>query len=56
MGNPDVVRLLTKNGADVNLKDPWGTTALMLSILGGSKTVAQTLLDLGANINARNVT
>ncbi|OQR82558.1 hypothetical protein ACHHYP_15861 [Achlya hypogyna] len=55
MGNPDIVRLLVKNGADVNAKDPWGTTPLMLSILGKSKTSTTCLLELGANINARNV-
>ncbi|RHZ24591.1 hypothetical protein DYB37_002590 [Aphanomyces astaci] len=43
------------HGADVNAKDIWGTTPLMLTVLGKSKTGAQCLLELGANINARNV-
>ncbi|RQM26499.1 hypothetical protein B5M09_002939 [Aphanomyces astaci] len=43
------------HGADVNAKDTWGTTPLMLTVLGKSKTGAQCLLELGANINARNV-
>ena len=55
MGNADIVRVLSKYGADINTKDIWGTTPLMLSIIGGSRSATEVLLDLGANIDARNV-
>jgi ankyrin repeat protein len=55
VGSLDLVRLLAKYGADLNVQDRWGTTPLMLTVVGESRAAAATLIELGANINARNV-
>lgn len=39
---------------DVNDKDEWGDTALILAVYGGSKYIVQFLLNVGADINAKN--
>ncbi|GMF15883.1 unnamed protein product [Phytophthora fragariaefolia] len=55
VGNLDIVRLLAKYGANLNVQDRWGTTPLMLTVVGESKAAAETLIELGASVNARNV-
>jgi ankyrin repeat protein len=55
VGCLDIVRLLAKYGADVNVQDRWGTTPLMLTVVGESRAAAETLIELGANIHSRNV-
>ncbi|KAJ8556938.1 hypothetical protein ON010_g9027 [Phytophthora cinnamomi] len=55
VGNLDSVRLLAKYGANLNVQDRWGTTPLMLTVVGESKIAAETLIELGASVDARNV-
>jgi len=55
VGSLDIVRLLAKYGANVNVKDRWGTTPLMLTVVGENRGAAETLIELGADIDARNV-
>ena len=50
-GAIDAVRALANNGADLNLVDPDGTTALTLAIINGHFDTAVALLDKGANPN-----
>jgi ankyrin repeat protein len=45
------VRALTEGGADLNLADPDGTSALVMSIVNGHFEVAQLLLEKGADPN-----
>jgi hypothetical protein len=54
-GHLDIVKLLVKNGADVNLKNSEGSTPL--HIVGGDDEavrVAEFLIENGANINLKN--
>ncbi|KUF78869.1 Serine/threonine-protein phosphatase 6 regulatory ankyrin repeat subunit A [Phytophthora nicotianae] len=55
VGNLDIVRLLAKYGTNLNVQDRWGTTPLMLTVVGESKIAAETLIELGASVDARNV-
>lgn len=55
VGSLDIVRLLAKYGANVNVKDRWDTTPLMLTVVGENRGAAETLIELGADIDARNV-
>jgi ankyrin repeat protein len=50
-GAIDAVRALVHVGADMNLVDPDGTTALTLAILNGHFDLAVALLEKGANPN-----
>jgi ankyrin repeat protein len=50
-GAIDAVRALAAGGADLNLVDPDGTTALSLAIINGHFDTAVALLDKGANPN-----
>lgn len=50
-GDTAVVELLLRNGAGVDLQDHNGHTALMIASATGDKTVADLLLDRGADIN-----
>ena len=54
--NVKKVQLLLKQGADVN-KITWISehTVLQLAILNGNREIAQTLIESGANINAKNM-
>ncbi|KAF1784103.1 Ankyrin repeat-containing domain [Phytophthora cactorum] len=54
VSNLDIVRLLAKYGANLNVQDRWGTTPLMLTVVGESKLAAETLIELGASVDARN--
>ena len=51
IGSMEFVRLLLDKGADINLTNDFGTSALHLSILGGHEEVTRLLLDEGADIN-----
>lgn len=48
---PEVLRLIEEEGADVNLRDVDGSTALHVA---RSSAVARALLDHGAGVNAKN--
>jgi hypothetical protein len=48
----EIVRLLLNRGIDVNLKDPYGQTALMAASRGGALDVAKILVEHGADVNA----
>ncbi len=50
-GAVNAVRALADSGADLNLVDPDGTTALTLAIINGHFDTATALLDKGANPN-----
>ena len=50
-GAVDAVRVLADSGADLNLVDPDGTTALTLAIINGHFDAAVALLDKGADPN-----
>jgi ankyrin repeat protein len=50
-GSLDAAVALAEGGADVNLKDPDGATALVLAIINSQFHVASMLLDKGANPN-----
>jgi serine/threonine-protein phosphatase 6 regulatory ankyrin repeat subunit B len=48
-----IVQLLIHNGADVNVQDEDGWTALMRASADNNKAVVQLLIDSGAEINAQ---
>ncbi|HEY1303264.1 MAG TPA: ankyrin repeat domain-containing protein [Vicinamibacterales bacterium] len=50
-GSIDAARALAASGADLNLVDPDGTTALTLAIINGHFDTAVALLEKGANPN-----
>jgi ankyrin repeat protein len=50
-GNVDDVRQLLEHGADVNARDSYGQTGLMLAAQAGHRGVVETLLAYGANLN-----
>jgi ankyrin repeat protein len=54
----DTVKLreLIRNGADVNYKNEYGTTALMQVTAMGDLETTKMLIDRGADVNARNST
>jgi serine/threonine-protein phosphatase 6 regulatory ankyrin repeat subunit B len=47
-GRFDVVNVLVNRGADVNVKDNWGATALMLASSNGHTVIVKLLKDHGA--------
>lgn len=51
-GHRDIVQLLCERGADVNVTDREGNTALHLAARGGKRAVVELLLRQGANIEA----
>lgn len=57
-GNPggyaDVMRVLLENGSDINARDPWGRTALMIVAKAGDEDAFRLLLDWEADIHARD--
>ena len=52
--NPEVTRVLIENGADINVQDKNGNTALIHMISRGRPRHALLLLDMGADVNATN--
>ena len=48
------VQRLLRGGADVNSRDPDGTTALMHSVLESDMKMMKLLLEFGADVNAKN--
>ncbi len=53
-GDMATVKILLKNGVDVNAKDKAGWTALMKAINKGHKEIAKELINKGADVNAKN--
>jgi len=49
----EVMKLLIAHGADVNIRDHDGKTALMNVVGWGDADIVETLLDRGADVNAR---
>lgn len=49
-----IVQGLLSNGADVNVKDEDGNTALIIAAIFGHNTIAQILLANGADVNAKD--
>jgi ankyrin repeat protein len=52
-GHSELVQLLIKRGANVNLKHYSGTTALMSAAGSGDESTVKALLDAGADVNAK---
>jgi ankyrin repeat protein len=52
-GNPRMIEVLLKGGADVNTADVNGTTVLMIAATAGNPEAVQVLLKNGATVNAK---
>jgi len=52
-GQPGLIRLLAKNGADANRRDTLGVTPLMLAAASGNAEAVTALIDAGADPNAK---
>lgn len=52
--SPDVTTLLLEQGADVNLKDKNGCTALIYATMHSSLDVVKLMIEKGADVNAKN--
>ena len=53
-GNTQVAQVLIQHGANLNLTDADGKTALMMASLGGFHDIAQLLLQHGADLCAKS--
>jgi ankyrin repeat protein len=53
-GYSETVRILTSGGADTNLSNNIGNTALMLAVMADDARSVEYLLESGADINLRN--
>jgi len=53
-GNIDIVKILIKNGADINAASPTKETALMYAAMRGNKDVVEILIKNGADINIKD--
>ncbi len=53
-GYADVMRILLENGSDINARDPWGRTALMIVAKAGDLDSFRLLLDWEADIHAKD--
>jgi ankyrin repeat protein len=51
-GSSSRIEQLVRTGADVNMRDNFGRTPLMVAAYRRDLAVAQTLIELGANVNA----
>ena len=54
-GASDAVRALAESGANLDLSDPEGTTALVIGVINGHYDVGSTLLEKGANPNIADI-
>jgi ankyrin repeat protein len=54
-GHMETVRALVDAGADLNLPEPDGTTALVMSIINFHYDIASYLMDKGADVNAADI-
>jgi len=54
VGDLDAIRQHISAGTDLNKKDPYGSTALIISSLFGKTEVAKALIDAGADLNIQN--
>ena len=52
--NIEIVKLLLEHGADINLPDNYGHTALMMASLEGNTEIVRLLLDQGADVNVQD--
>jgi len=48
----DIAKLLIQSGADIHVKNRWGSTALQWAADSGNLLMVQTLIDRGADVNA----
>ena len=55
-GSADAARVIAKGGANLNLTDPDGTTALLLAIINSHYDTAAVLLEAGADPNIADST
>lgn len=53
-GDVGATRQLIEAGADVNAKDAWGSTPLIVAATFGKTEVARALIDAGADLHLRN--
>ena len=53
-GNKEIVERLLQKGADVNLRDKFGITALMRAVSSNHKEIIERLLQKGADVNVKN--
>ncbi|AUV58150.1 ankyrin repeat protein [Bandra megavirus] len=54
--NLAIVNLLLDNGAEINLRNRFGKTALILAVINDNDHLVNILLDKGANVNAQDNT
>ena len=54
-GAADAVRVLAESGADLNLTDPEGTSALIIAIINGHWETASMLVEKGADVNLADI-
>ena len=52
--NLSAIEQLISSGADVNAKDAFGSTALMMASSNGQKAVVEMLISAGADVNERD--
>lgn len=54
IGSIEIIYLLLKNGADVNIRDIRGTTSLIISIKNDTFNITELLMQYGADINIQD--
>ena len=54
MGHIEILDVLIKAGADVNLKGEYNRTALILAVLKGHTEIVKALIEAGADVNAKD--
>ena len=50
-GHTDIVKLLTDHGADINVSDQFGSTALIFASRSSYIEIVKLLINCGANVN-----